>query len=110
MSDDTPFGEGIGTDAPRASGSVYVRRSLNDFTEYEEIFEFYLREPQGDHADPESNFAVVNYYITEEARTANPGVDKTETQRRAIPIKDVPGEVVTRAEKMVQRMWNGFMP
>jgi len=97
--DDPHFGEST-LDGPRASVSFYVRRPLNDYTELEEVFEFYVTEPYYDQAE-RSGVPGVRYYITMEARTGRPGVDNEKFKDGVMPIHKIPDEVKYRAKRIL---------
>ena len=98
-SGDPPFGVST-PDGPRASVSFYVRRPLNDYTELEEVFEFYVTEPYYDQAE-RSGVPGVRYYITREPRTGRPKVEDEEFRRGMIPIQKVPDDVKCRAKAVL---------
>ena len=94
--DDLAFSEST-PDGPRASVSFYVRRPLNDYTELEEVFEFYSTEPYRDQPE-RGSVPGVRYYITREPRTGRPKVEDEEFRRGMIPIQKVPDDVKCRAK------------
>jgi len=94
---DPPFGESSLDDA-RAAISIYVRRPLNDYTDLEEVFEFYVVEPSYDQAE-RSGVPGVKYCITRESRTGRPGVDSAEVSGFPMPVQLVPGDVRYRAKQ-----------
>lgn len=99
MSNDPKFGEREGQHHPKASCAVFVRRQLNEYSPFEEVFEFYHTEPEV--GSKRNGAAACKYYITRESRTGRPGVDEIEASGGMIPIQTIPEEVRERAAAMV---------
>jgi len=98
MSKDPNFGERT-SGSVRASASVFVRRPLNEYTNIEEVFEFYLVEPEFSQAKRDGT-AGVRYHLTRESRTGNPGVENVDMGTGMMPPPKVPDEIKERAAEM----------
>lgn len=97
---DEPFGKRT-SGKTRAGMSVFVRRPLNEYTNIEEVFEFYLIEPEVSEADRKGkNVPGVQYSLTRESRTGRPGVDDIDMGTGMMPFPRVPDEIKQRAAEM----------
>ncbi len=99
MTSDPEFGEGEHGE-PRAEASLYVRRQLNEYTDFEEVFHFYWTEPEVSQAQRDP-VPMIKYAIVRESRNGIPGFDSSEANTRIIHPGKVPDEVLERASSMV---------
>jgi hypothetical protein len=95
---DPRFGEREFGEHPKSAATVEVRRKLKDYSQLDEVFVFYAMEPQVSEVEL-NGLASVEYKITKEFRSGKPGISDPEYST-AMPIGQVPEEVIDRAEQM----------